>query len=259
MPKKTFDDYMVETLNKAEGSHGGHVIGHTRSGKPIYDSHSHPEHKDFTSKDHFDAANVHNTLNKEAYKNGDKQKETFHGKQRDEHNLDKNPGLRNKMHEEGKKMMAGIDSQRKTHGLKKPGITGAGKDIETDRQYKSFSKTEATMDRLDKMITEYQDMFKAEGARGGHVIGHTPSGRPIYQSKSKQNNRDHSVNHHSDGTHSVDFHEGVDQYGGWHTAGHKLYDKGEDSSKDVKDWHAGKTDFDNKYTNNAKMKKITKD
>ena len=42
-----------------EGSRGGKIVGHTRSGKPIYDSFSHPSHKEFSANDHHDAAGVH--------------------------------------------------------------------------------------------------------------------------------------------------------------------------------------------------------
>lgn len=39
---KAFDVLGVDYIEKAEGSHGGKVIGHTKSGKPIYESSSHP-------------------------------------------------------------------------------------------------------------------------------------------------------------------------------------------------------------------------
>lgn len=45
-----------------EGSRGGKVIGHTRSGKPVYDSASHDSYKDFNYKDHIDASNIHGEL-----------------------------------------------------------------------------------------------------------------------------------------------------------------------------------------------------
>lgn len=49
-----------EEMNKgSEGSRGGHVIGHTKSGKPIYNSFNHDSHKDFKKKDHEDAAKIH--------------------------------------------------------------------------------------------------------------------------------------------------------------------------------------------------------
>ncbi len=55
-------------LTKAEGSRGGHIIGHTKSGKPIYGEHSHMhaarDHDQshfagFTKADHHDAASTH--------------------------------------------------------------------------------------------------------------------------------------------------------------------------------------------------------
>jgi hypothetical protein len=50
---------------KGEGSRGGKVIGHTRSGKPIYEDHKHASHAKFTSADHDDAVSKHET----AYEN----------------------------------------------------------------------------------------------------------------------------------------------------------------------------------------------
>lgn len=49
------------TKSQGEGSKGGVVIGHTKSGKPIYSHKSHFEYKDFGSKDHQDAMNAHYT------------------------------------------------------------------------------------------------------------------------------------------------------------------------------------------------------
>ncbi len=42
-----------------EGSRGGHVIGHTSTGKPVYDKFGHKGHKNFTKQDHRDATDVH--------------------------------------------------------------------------------------------------------------------------------------------------------------------------------------------------------
>lgn len=42
-----------------EGSKGGKIIGHTKSGKPIYDSHGHAAHAGFAKPDHRDAAKMH--------------------------------------------------------------------------------------------------------------------------------------------------------------------------------------------------------
>ena len=40
---------------KGEGSKGGKVIGHTKSGKPIYDTLNHSSHEHFTKEDRSDA------------------------------------------------------------------------------------------------------------------------------------------------------------------------------------------------------------
>lgn len=56
-----------ELLKGGEGSRGGKVIGHTKSGKPIYEEHNHPEHKDFTVHEHLDAAEIHRKKSRESY------------------------------------------------------------------------------------------------------------------------------------------------------------------------------------------------
>lgn len=68
--KKTFDMLELD-LNKAyntfslmkggEGSRGGKIIGHTSSGKPIYEnSHKHPSFNLLSGKEHDEAADLHN-------------------------------------------------------------------------------------------------------------------------------------------------------------------------------------------------------
>jgi hypothetical protein len=52
--KKSEDTNDIE--KGGEGSKGGKVIGHTSTGKAIYDSYNHPSHKDFTSEDHHEAS-----------------------------------------------------------------------------------------------------------------------------------------------------------------------------------------------------------
>lgn len=48
-----------EDAGTGAGSRGGHVIGKTSSGKPIYDSHGHEGHKGFSAQDHHEAAGHH--------------------------------------------------------------------------------------------------------------------------------------------------------------------------------------------------------
>lgn len=61
-------DQIFAVIRKAktgEGSRGGKVIGHTRSGKPIYSNANHADHKDFTKRDHEDAIFAHKKYRKE--------------------------------------------------------------------------------------------------------------------------------------------------------------------------------------------------
>lgn len=58
------DEAIENVLNKSggEGSRGGKVIGHTKSGKPIYDTFEHEGHKSFDKYDHSDAVKLHMKL-----------------------------------------------------------------------------------------------------------------------------------------------------------------------------------------------------
>lgn len=82
----TFLKAMVayNTIEKGgEGSRGGKIIGHTKSGKPIYDTYSHEGHKDFSVNDHEDAFIAHS---KKWIKSKDKGKDAkHHEKQMDDH------------------------------------------------------------------------------------------------------------------------------------------------------------------------------
>jgi hypothetical protein len=57
-----------DIMKSGEGSKGGKVIGHTKSGKPIYDAHNHSSHSSFTKKDHFDAYSLHSEKGAEVLK-----------------------------------------------------------------------------------------------------------------------------------------------------------------------------------------------
>lgn len=51
---------------KGEGSKGGHVIGHTVGGKPIYENHKHPSHEKFKYFEHHQAQELHEKLEMKA-------------------------------------------------------------------------------------------------------------------------------------------------------------------------------------------------
>ncbi len=85
-----------------EDSRGGHIIGHTGSGKPIYSVHGHLEHKDFNVREHGEAANAH-------LRAGDKIHEKI--EQADQ------AGKRNQdQHAEQKNQLAHHDKQMELHG-----------------------------------------------------------------------------------------------------------------------------------------------
>jgi hypothetical protein len=58
--------YIFQPLAKAgktgEGSRGGKIVGHTKSGKPIYDSEGHERHKDFDPTEKQEVQNLHHEL-----------------------------------------------------------------------------------------------------------------------------------------------------------------------------------------------------
>jgi hypothetical protein len=68
----------LDNLQKGEGERGGKVIGHTKSGKAIYDHFAHSGHKDFNATDHLNAADLHTSERKKAQKSKDSKAEAFH-------------------------------------------------------------------------------------------------------------------------------------------------------------------------------------
>ena len=66
LEKKATPSFPMNQKNDGEGSRGGKVIGHTKSGKPIYETHSaeeaHSLHPNFTPKDHEEARHFHSAL-----------------------------------------------------------------------------------------------------------------------------------------------------------------------------------------------------
>lgn len=52
-------DVIIKSHVSGEGSRGGKIIGHTRSGKPVYDTHDHSSHSNFSAHEHMDAARHH--------------------------------------------------------------------------------------------------------------------------------------------------------------------------------------------------------
>ena len=83
---------------QGEGSRGGVVIGHTKSGKPIYKNSGSANHKDFTGEDHTDASRLHNEL-------AQKKAKEAHAKHQEAHNAYRNEsGDHKKMRREAKRL-----------------------------------------------------------------------------------------------------------------------------------------------------------
>lgn len=91
-----------------EGSKGGHVIGHTKSGKTIYgDKHaSHAHYKDFTDQEHHEASQAHYKEVMEHWKNKNREGQDKHNNLSGEH-YEKT--------EEGKKQKAEHEADEKKH------------------------------------------------------------------------------------------------------------------------------------------------
>lgn len=85
-----FHGYQNQLEKGGEGSRGGKIIGHTKSGKPIYDSANHAMHSGFTPQDHSDAhqahmdlAIKHKNLHNEQVKSGSRNNEDHFSTARD--------------------------------------------------------------------------------------------------------------------------------------------------------------------------------
>lgn len=246
-----------DIVKGGEGSRGGKIIGHTESGKPIYENHDHPAHKNFTSNDHTDAVYAHVNLTsrkslatkeekKKHLEEGKKHGASSHTAKQDPDSLDKykqeedkakNKGdvglnvwkVNFKHHKSGNhtnstvrasnqkeaeriarerlghsdehKVISAFEvpdetpyergkkeaeaqakltpEERKAKREKDANWTGN----EVYRHFKNSLKKSEEPDSLQKAyeILGLGDLIqKGEGSKGGKVIGHTKSGKPIY-------------------------------------------------------------------------------
>lgn len=127
-----------------EGSKGGKIIGHTRSGKPIYANHNHPSHESFSEDDHRDALRHH---------------QFERGESRAKWDLANRNQKATEPHRQ--KIIAHDNAIQHHHGK-----------AESIR----LKKGDTVAGQLGHDVSK----GAGEGSRGGHVIGHTKSGKPIY-------------------------------------------------------------------------------
>lgn len=83
-----------DSIMKAEGARGGKVIGHTKSGKPIYDSAKHEGHKNFSIAEHDDAIRAHEGEKQFLHPMKDSNKRDYHKEQIDAHIGAKNHAMK---------------------------------------------------------------------------------------------------------------------------------------------------------------------
>lgn len=181
--QKSLDEQIDELLkaSQGEGSRGGKVIGHTKSGKAIYESSGHAGEKDFDQAERVHAELTRHSHHRKVQKEANKEIKTLNQKLSEKKQKTPDIGtsvkrqnvsgwlaeantIAAKMLHEGK-----IDKEK--HDL----IVAENKANAKRRLGKSLSDTE-----IDQAI---EDLFKStegEGSRGGNVTGHTASGKPIY-------------------------------------------------------------------------------
>lgn len=117
-------DQDIDFEKGGEGSRGGKVIGHTKSGKPIYENHpaDHADYSNFTHHDHFDAYVAH-TSSAEKHIDEDSEdlspKNTKHDKERHNHHtqtsyshLDKEKELKKRTDKRFKKSEEELDIEK---------------------------------------------------------------------------------------------------------------------------------------------------
>lgn len=167
-----------ELITKAEGDRGGRVVGHTKTGKPVYSKHD-TSYSSFTKEDHQDAHKLHFDLMmkhpKGTQKHHDHRVLTHYHK----------TAVDQKKHEESK-------------DVKKAMTAGSTTGTETHNQH-------LTQEPLKE--EDIDGVHKAgEGSHGGKVIGHTKSGNPIYSNANHPEHKDFTKQDHTD---AIDAHQKI--------------------------------------------------
>lgn len=250
-----------ESLEKAEGSRGGKVIGHTRSGKPIYATHNNPAHDKFDAKDHADAWAVHSYRGSETHGSRhemltDKESKDELGTKTHVHSKTGKESQQTdyeKVRQHGKKLAETADGpkpKKEFDADKELADADRKEKRERDKAYRSVLGDKMQKSDFQPMVERLQErgidkdvavqkLAKAfeldaeevgdvwdviekagEGSRGGKIIGHTKSGKPIYaqskhESYSKFSSDDHkdAMNAHGKVLDSLKEKHGVDAQG----------------------------------------------
>jgi hypothetical protein len=155
-------------MKKSEGARGGHVIGHTKSGKPIYASGDGQSYwKTFNSDEHLTAAAIH-------AKEADKYK--------------KNVNEIRAKYKENEAPMSDQDQRLHSYNWNKW----------DHHHHEAQQHQEIGRVLRDREERKKKTLEKSKGARGGHVIGYTQSGKPIYEAANHSSHKDFSKKDHAD-------------------------------------------------------------
>lgn len=140
-----------DIMKGGEGTKGGKVIGHTRSGKPIYGDKSAKHYHDFTSEDHQDAADTH--LNSSA-------RSFLSGKGGD---LDSNAAARS--HKQYAKDAVGARAKEEESETKKKGTADAAKVRHSESRQKDKAAKDFLKTKTDKEIVDAYNSLGMKGAK----------------------------------------------------------------------------------------------
>ena len=166
-------------MPKSEGSRGGVVIGHTKSGKAIYKDSSHEGHKTFKPDDHKSAANLHQDIYDRAQKK-------LHQKHQDDHEFKPNQKVFDFLQHHQRQAAV------HTGAGQKPGVKPGDKKKKVDPEKEEKKKIEAKVDSKAQTTREMHvaniNKLRSEGKTGEarrlydkHV---NPEGRGSYVKKS---------------------------------------------------------------------------
>lgn len=75
------DSLPEDWIQKSEGSRGGKIIGHTKSGKPVYETHFNKDYSNFTPQDHVESAQLHTEAYKKTKNYDHREAQFFHLKE----------------------------------------------------------------------------------------------------------------------------------------------------------------------------------
>lgn len=191
--KKSEETEELEKAKKTgEGSRGGKIVGHTKSGKPIYEDHGNSAHADFDRHDHMDAADHHRTkmgaddVQAEA-KEGNMKRLDNHAEQSMKHH-----------HDSTQKFIAEMQEDRKAKG-KPVGKTRSGKDIHAGKTHAQVQRDRDSTPMGQKTPPVKEDKHHENYTVEDHVdaMHFHEAGHKNSSGKTKDSHY-HAMRHHDD-------------------------------------------------------------